>query len=430
MVRAVTLPAQDFVLVHGAWHGGWCWSEVVNALESAGHRAFAPTLSGLGAGAEDLTRATGLADHVADIEGLLRDEDLRDVVLVLHSYGGMIGRVLEGRCAARLAGVVYIEAVVPEDGEALLDLIPALARDNFLSAARERGEGWRIPPPDPAQFAIRDRNTIDYLSRRLTDQPLKAFTDKVTLEASGFAGPKLYLYASDRQPQPYQIFVDRFFDDDAWCVTALTGGHEMMLTNPDGLVETLLQFSMDVKGKEEAMRLERDVEYDEKVGAYFGKTRPMAQEDMLGRVFRFNELPHSDIAFIDAVVPGHSRILMGALGGGTSDENLSSQVEQAENYHIDFIRANPGNGAALHSHDSEETFVCLTGRWKVFWGDQGEESVELGYLDGICCPSGVMRAFENISDNEALMMSILGGKEPGHVVWADSIRGKLAAAKE
>ncbi len=176
------------------------------------------------------------------------------------------------------------------------------------------------------------------------------------------------------------------------------------------------------------MRLEQDIAFDEKVGAYFGKTRAMSKDEMLGRVFRFKELPHTDTAFIDAVVPGHNRILLGALGGGTADENLRSKVEQAENYHIDFIRALPGNGAALHSHDSEETFVCLTGRWKVFWGDEGENSVELDYLDGIVCPSGVMRAFENISDSEALLLSILGGKEPGHVVWADSIREKLAAA--
>jgi quercetin dioxygenase-like cupin family protein len=100
----------------------------------------------------------------------------------------------------------------------------------------------------------------------------------------------------------------------------------------------------------------------------------------------------------------------------------------AENYHIDFIKADPGNGAALHSHDSEETFICLTGKWRVCWGDNGEEHIDLDYLDGICCPAGVMRSFQNISDSPALMMAIIGGKEPGHVIWAESIRKKMITA--
>ena len=422
------LKSTVFVLVHGAWHGGWCWTQVVHRLEAAVHQVYAPTLTGLSDRSGELSRATGLTRHIEDIEGLLRDEDLRDVVLVLHSYAGMIGRALESRCPERLAAVVYVEAVVPAVGEALVDLIPEAARRKILAAAEEKGEGWRIPAPDPAQFAIQDPELTEMLSRRLTDQPLKAFTDKAQAADPGFGGERLYLYATDRQPQPYQSFIDRFSADDKWQVKGLTGGHEMMLTNPEGLVDHLLEFATDTKDEEQAMRLEQDIEFDEKVGAYFGKTRPMAKNEMLERVFRFNELPYTDTAFIDAVVPGHNRVLMGALGGGTADENLRSKVEQADNYHIDFIRAEPGNGAALHSHDSEETFVCLTGRWKILWGDEGENSVELNYLDGIVCPSGVMRAFENISDGEALMLSILGGKEPGHVVWAESMRDKLAAA--
>lgn len=422
------LKPDAFVLVHGAWHGGWCWEAVARGLEASGYRVYCPTLAGLSERADVLSRSIGLKDHIDEIEGLLRDEELRDVVLVLHSYAGMIGRALEARCPERIAAVVYIEAVVPEPGEALLDIIPSVARETFLAAAEERGEGWRIPPPDPAQFSIRDPEVLELLSRRLTDQPLKAFTDKAEAASQSFGGKRLYLFASDRDPQPYRSFIERFSRDDRWQVGRLTGGHEMMLTNPEGLIEQLLDFAIETKGRKQAMRLEQDIEFDEKVGAYFGRTRAMSKEEMLGRVFRFTELPHSDTAFIDAVVPGHNRILLGALGGGTADENLRSKVEQAENYHIDFIRAQPGNGAALHSHDSEETFVCLTGRWRIFWGDEGEHSVELGYLDGIVCPSGVMRAFENISGGEALMLSILGGKEPGHVVWAESIRDKLASA--
>jgi mannose-6-phosphate isomerase-like protein (cupin superfamily) len=175
-------------------------------------------------------------------------------------------------------------------------------------------------------------------------------------------------------------------------------------------------------------RQELDASFDKRIGAWFGRSKPITRDEMLKCVFRFNELPNSNLAFIDAVIPGHNRTLYGAIGGGTAEENLRSQVEMAENYHIDFIRAAPRNGAALHSHDSEETFICLTGKWKVTWGDNGEESITLGYLDGIAVPAGVMRSFENVSESEALMMAILGGKEPGHVVWSEAIHDKMAKA--
>jgi quercetin dioxygenase-like cupin family protein len=180
---------------------------------------------------------------------------------------------------------------------------------------------------------------------------------------------------------------------------------------------------MEIKG----IRKEATVNYDPKIGAWFGASQKIPRAEMLSRVFRFNELPSNDTAFIDAVIPGHNRTLMGALGRGTAEEDLKHQVEKAENYHVDYIKAEPGNGAALHSHDTEETFICLTGKWRVTWGTDGEESVELNYLDGICCPPGVMRSFENISEKTALLLSILGGREPGNVVWSESIQSKMGS---
>lgn len=178
-------------------------------------------------------------------------------------------------------------------------------------------------------------------------------------------------------------------------------------------------------------RKELDIIKDTKIsehGAWFARSLPITREEMLKNVFRFGHMPESSRAFVDAVMPGHNRTLMGALGRGTSDEDLKHQVETAENYHIDIIKADPGNGAALHSHDTEETFICLTGKWRVAWGDHGEEHIDLDYLDGICCPPGVMRSFSNISTSNALLLSILGGREPGHVIWSESIHAKLAKA--
>ena len=131
-----------------------------------------------------------------------------------------------------------------------------------------------------------------------------------------------------------------------------------------------------------------------------------------------------------AVTPGVGATRR-ALGAGADDEQLEgTAVEQAVNYHIDFVKAPPGNGAALHSHGSEETFVALTGRWEIYWGDDGGDSVVLEPFDGIVVPDGVLRGFRNVSETEALLLTILGAHNAGHCVWAEALRPAFAAAAE
>ena len=175
------------------------------------------------------------------------------------------------------------------------------------------------------------------------------------------------------------------------------------------------------------MRRELDIEYDERTKAYFGSSLPIPREDMEARVWRFADLTPSPRAFLDCTLPGHVRTLYSALGKGADDEQLEgTAVEEAENYYIDFVKAEPENGAALHSHGSEETFVALTGRWEVFWGDEGEESITLDPFDGIVCPPGVLRGFRNVSDAEAVLMVVLGSHNTGHCVWSKGLREPFA----
>ena len=177
------------------------------------------------------------------------------------------------------------------------------------------------------------------------------------------------------------------------------------------------------------MRNERDMQFDTVSGAWFGKSRPLSAGEMDARVWRFGELVPSPRAFLDCTLPGHVRTLFSALGGGADDEQLEgTAVEQAVNYHIDFVKAPPGNGAALHSHGSEETFVALTGRWEIHWGDEGEESVVLAPFDGIVVPDGVLRGFRNASDAEAVLLTILGAHNAGHCVWAEALQPSFATA--
>ncbi|MCY4453570.1 MAG: cupin domain-containing protein [Immundisolibacterales bacterium] len=177
------------------------------------------------------------------------------------------------------------------------------------------------------------------------------------------------------------------------------------------------------------MRNERDMRFDTESEAWFGKSRSVSPEEMEARVWRFDELVPSPRAFLDCTLPGHVRTLFSALGGGADDEQLEgTAVEQATNYHIDFVKAPPGNGAALHSHGSEETFVALTGRWEIYWGDDGKESVVLEPFDGIVVPDGVLRGFRNASDAEALLLTILGAHDAGHCVWSETLQPAFAKA--
>ena len=177
------------------------------------------------------------------------------------------------------------------------------------------------------------------------------------------------------------------------------------------------------------MRSERDVRFDPATEAWFGKSMPVSRAEMEARVWRSRDLVPSPRAFLDCALPGHVRTLFSALGRGSDDERLEgTAVEQAESYHIDFVQAPPGNGAALHSHGSEETFVALTGRWEVYWGDRGEDSVCLEPFDGIVVPGGVLRGFRNVAATPATLLTILGAHNAGHCVWAEALQPAFLAA--
>ncbi|MCY4220201.1 MAG: cupin domain-containing protein [Thiotrichales bacterium] len=175
------------------------------------------------------------------------------------------------------------------------------------------------------------------------------------------------------------------------------------------------------------MRRERNTFHDEATGAYFGESMPITRAEMDARVWRFRSLVPSPRAFLDCTLPGHVRTLYSALGAGADDEQLEgTAVEDAENYFIDFVKAGPGNGAALHSHGSEETFIALTGRWEIYWGDNGGESVVLDPFDGIVVPGGVLRGFRNAGAEESVLLTVLGAHGTGACVWSRDLRDRFA----
>lgn len=141
-----------------------------------------------------------------------------------------------------------------------------------------------------------------------------------------------------------------------------------------------------------------------------------------GRVARFDELQPSKQAFVDTRIPEHVRDIYNVIGRGvTEDPELRPAIPAADGFNVTYVGAAPGKGAALHAHPTVEVFIPMSGKWAVFWGDEGENEVELDTFDCVSVPVGVMRGFRNVGDGHAYLMAILGGTDAGRVDWAESV---------
>ncbi len=227
-----------FVLVHGAWHGGWCWQRVVERLWARGHRAYAPTLTGLGERAHLFSGDITLSTHVADVTNVLHYEDLRDVVLCGHSYGGcVIAGVIE-RAPERIASTVFLDAFIPQNGDAVFDIVPPEQRARQLEAIAGAG-GVALPPIPAANFRVNeaDRAMVD---ARCVPQPAGTFGERLVLTGAQAQVTRRSFVRATAYPS---VTFDRFRGVAAgagWRVYDVPCGHDVMLDDPDRLVEILL----------------------------------------------------------------------------------------------------------------------------------------------------------------------------------------------
>ena len=178
-----------YLLVHGGWHGGWYWRRVTSILREAGHEVFTPTLTGLGERAHLLSPEIDLDTHIRDILGVMKYEDLHDLILVGHSYAGMIITAVAEQSVERLRHLVYLDAFIPQNGESLIDVIGADFAAIFHERVQVDGDGWRLPPLPLEVLGITEEADKLWISPKLTDQPFKAFSQPVRLQDEAAAGP-------------------------------------------------------------------------------------------------------------------------------------------------------------------------------------------------------------------------------------------------
>jgi pimeloyl-ACP methyl ester carboxylesterase len=223
-----------FVLVHGAWHGGWCWRLVRPLLK--GHEVFTPSLTGLGDRSHLARPDIDLDTHIADVVSLLEMEDLRDVVLVGHSYGGMVITGAADRAHQRIRRLVYLDAFVPEDGKCLLDYaIPE-------RAARMREEGEKtgsVAPPPLSLWGLTRKEHLDFVKPREVRHPFGTMRQTIRLAGNTGRLPKTFIYCSSPATGSFDQFAAQYRDAPGWRFFELPTGHDAMILMPERVAELL-----------------------------------------------------------------------------------------------------------------------------------------------------------------------------------------------
>lgn len=231
-----------FVVCHGAWSAGWAWKKVRPLLRAAGHEIFTPTYTGLGERAHHVSRSTNLDTHIADVVAVLECEDLRNVVLVGHSYGGMVATGVADRAQERIARLIYIDAFVPSDGQSLFDLLPEQERARRAEGARTEGDGWLLPPnPPPSDTPPED---IAWITPRRRWQPIATFSQPLRLRNGPAKVPRAYIYCTRLGPgDTFGQFAKRFRNDPAWQFFDIDASHSPNVTAPEALARLLDQIA-------------------------------------------------------------------------------------------------------------------------------------------------------------------------------------------
>lgn len=227
-----------FVLVHGSWHGGWCWTRLAPLLRAEGQEVHAPPLPGMGRRAHVPPTDLRLATHVEDITRLLFYQDLHDVVLVGHIYGGMVITGVAARAPGRLSSLIYLDAYLPGPGESEMDLWPPeMATD--AQADLDAGRAHRTQPP-PAFFGL-EGDVATWAKERLTPQPLSVYEDPATEDPLPDELPGRFIHGTEGPVADlFATFADRA-RDRGWPVDELATGHDAMLTRPKELATLLLR---------------------------------------------------------------------------------------------------------------------------------------------------------------------------------------------
>jgi pimeloyl-ACP methyl ester carboxylesterase len=226
---------KTFLICHGAWSAGWAWKKMHPLMNTAGHRLLTPTYTGLGERVHLANPSIDLETHIADVLNVIRYEDLQDIVLLGHSYGGMVATGVAARARDRIAQLIYLDAFVPRNGQSLFDLNESV-RQSMRNLA-ETGDGWRVPPN--ATHPDTPAADVEWVTERRVAMPIKCFEMRIKLNSEP-AMPRDYIYATRITPaDTFGQFAERAKSEPGWRYHEIDASHSPNITAPEKLMEVL-----------------------------------------------------------------------------------------------------------------------------------------------------------------------------------------------
>lgn len=237
-----TTDARTFVLVHGAWHGGWCWARVAQHLRAGGHTVYTPTLTGLGERSHLLNANISLQTFVQDLANVLVWEDLQDVVLVGHSFGGLPVVGVADCHASRLRQLIFLDAFLLQNGVSTFDTLPADIVEKLHNAGKQPDGGTPVlRPPRPASLGLTDPADIEFVQSRLTPHPLHTYETALSLRhAVGNGLPVSYISCVAPSFPAVNAAKQWVRSHTDWDWQELDAGHDAMVSSPGLVADTLL----------------------------------------------------------------------------------------------------------------------------------------------------------------------------------------------
>lgn len=231
---------KNYVLVHGAYGGGWIWRDVAEGLRRHGHRVWTPTQTGLGERSHLMSRQITVETHIQDVANVIETEEISNIILVGHSYGGMAVTGVADRMTDRIRHIVYLDALIPENGETAFNVLPQGLEDSRRKVAREQGGGVALPVPGPEAFPIPDSPGKDWFMRRLRPHPIGTYESPVRLSKPAGAGlPVTYVAYTNPALAAIEPSRQRARGKAGWRYIEMPVPHDVEIPMPEKVVELL-----------------------------------------------------------------------------------------------------------------------------------------------------------------------------------------------
>ena len=233
--------AKTFVLVHGSWHGGWCWRRVSDLLEKNGHKVYTPTLTGLGERSHLMSGLITLDTHITDVANVIKWENLDNIVLVGHSYAGFVVSGVAEKALPSISSIVFLDAFLPDNGQRVVDLAPPELKANALKAAERNEVGRPVPPAKTFHVNEKDEAWVD---SKMTPQPTFVSLQPIALTgARDKIAKKTYIRATSSPSPLFDVYFEKLKSDPSWRTYAVPSGHDVMVDMPERLSEILVEVS-------------------------------------------------------------------------------------------------------------------------------------------------------------------------------------------